>query len=45
VTGENGFIFARARGINDRGTIVGNATSPDGFSSRPFLLVRDGDED
>jgi probable HAF family extracellular repeat protein len=41
----DGFVFATARGINDRGTIVGIATSPGGFSSRPFLLLRDGEED
>ena len=38
------FIYARATGIDDEGTIIGIATSPDGFSLRPFLLVRNGDD-
>jgi probable HAF family extracellular repeat protein len=38
----DGFIYARATGIDDEGTIIGIATSPDGFSLRPFLLVRNG---
>jgi len=36
------FIYARATGIDDEGTIFGIATIPDGFSLRPFLLVRNG---
>jgi len=35
----DGFIYARATGINRDGIVVGIARSPDGFSFRPFVLV------
>jgi len=41
----DGFIYARPTGVNAEGTIVGLATSPDGFSYKPFLLIRVDDGD
>jgi probable HAF family extracellular repeat protein len=39
----DGFLYAVPTGVNAAGTIVGVAVSPDGFSTRPFVLVPVGD--
>jgi probable HAF family extracellular repeat protein len=39
----DGFVFARAIGINDHGSIIGEARNPAGRGARSFLLVRDDD--
>lgn len=38
----DGYLYVRAFGINDAGSIIGFALSPDGSRTRPFLLVRGG---
>lgn len=39
----DGFTYVSARGVNAAGTIIGLAASPDGRSTRPFVLVRSRD--
>jgi uncharacterized membrane protein len=39
----DGYVYVRAFGINNAGSIIGIALAPDFSRSRPFLLVRGGD--
>jgi probable HAF family extracellular repeat protein len=39
----DGFTYVSARGVNSAGTLFGIAVSPDGRSTRPFVLVRSHD--